>query len=182
MWTKIKQQWRPLHPVWKAVLIVGLTTPITLGIQVGHQISKDVDPIEHARNAVTHYRINYLSDVDGVIAFVIEAPFWEELQCRIPPWIALLLLLGITHLTMQDMNKRRWVRFIGIGCIWIFIIILAIRWAIPHDFPPTVFSYGIIWAWVMMETRNPLYALLFHAASNGIASLGIWLNLFSFLF
>lgn len=168
MWKKIKTQWRGLHPVWKGVLLMGALSPLTL---IAQFMSQDVPAAEYIQDVVRYYD-NALSDSWYIAELILLAPLREELAYRFPAWVALLaLLLTAKIITHAKVSKIVWIT--GLVAIWIFIMVGAYRWALPHDFPLTVFAYGIIWSWVMIATRNIIYPFIFHAASNAIAALAI---------
>jgi len=178
VWRKIKREFARLHPVWKAVCVMALISPLTLFAQFLYQ---DGSSVEHIRD-VTGFYHQVLQEPSRIIEFVIIAPLEEEFAYRVPAWIAFIILLLVVRNFVHTEKGQKWTLLIGTASIWLFIIIAAIYWAAPHDFPLTVFAYGMIWSWVMMRTRNIIYPFLFHAGSNAIAAIALISGMHEFIF
>lgn len=160
----LHRPFREYHPAIKALVFM---LPISLTVFV-HQFFIEEPP--DIRYLLKDYYKNGASNWEGIFQFVVKAPLVEELMFRGPAWLTLLLTL---FLSKKFPHKA--VKITGYALTALVLVLPTLYWASRHGhYPITVFGYGLVWGWLMLKTRNILYPIIFHSASNAFAMLFIF--------
>lgn len=114
-----------------------------------------------AREVLARYYQSELQSWKNVVNFTVFIPFQEEALYR---WPALLLLIVL--LRRFEANPTKFRIWSAYGTAFGIMAAMTAYWASFHDYPLTVFCYGIVWGWLIFYTKNPFYSWLFHAISN----------------
>ncbi|MDP1718807.1 MAG: CPBP family glutamic-type intramembrane protease [bacterium] len=153
--------WRPFKEFSPVMKAAALMIPASLTIILSYWLMP-VSP--DARELLAHYYQTKLQSWKNVIDFTVFTPFQEEAIYR---WPSLLLLIVLLRRVELRPTKLR----IGIAyCIASGIMIaMTAYWASFHDYPLTVFCYGMVWGWLIFYTKNPFYSWMFHGLSNAFS-------------
>ncbi len=156
--------WRPFKewsPVMKAAAYM---FPASLTVLL-HQWLMPLPP--DTREVLARYYQNELQSWTNIVQFIVFTPFTEEATYR---WPSLLLLYILTQeiVKRDPVNRRGWLMTAYALSISMMIAMTA-YWASFHDYPITVFLYGLVWGWLMFRTKNAFYSWLFHSLSNAIS-------------
>lgn len=145
--------------------------PATLTV-ILHQWLMPISP--DTREILARYYRSELQSWMNIVDFIIFIPFKEEALYRWPSLMLLLCLFGQIH-RRDPANRRSWVITAYVLSISTLVAMTA-YWASFHDYPLTVFCYGLVWGWLIFKTRNPFYSWLFHSLSNAFSILFIVLG------
>lgn len=156
--------WRPFaewSPVMKAATFTALATLTVLL----HQIFMINPP--NTKEVLSRWHDNVLQSWTDMVEFVIITPFKEEALYR---WPSLLLLAALfQQIIKREPVRRETMVAAAYAASIATMIAMTAFWAKDHDYPITVFSYGVIWGLLMFVTKNPFYSWLFHSVCNLIA-------------
>lgn len=155
---------REYHPAVKALVFM---LPVSLTVFIHQFFIEEPPDIKYLLKA---YYLHGASNLKDAFHFVVEAPVVEELVYRGPAWIILLITL---FLNKKFPNKA--LKITGYALTIAVLTISTLFWASLHGhYPITVFGYGLVWGWLMIQTRNIIYPMLFHSGSNALAMLFIY--------
>lgn len=153
--------WRPFKE-WSPITKAGiLMIPASVSVLL-HQWFMEVPP--DTREVLARYYQSELQSWRQVFNFVVVIPFKEEAIYR---WPALLLLFVLLRWASQNPTKMRLSTAYSISVC--ALLAMTYHWASGHDYPITVFLYGVVWGWLIFYTKNPFYSWLFHSACNAAA-------------
>lgn len=156
--------WRPFkdwHPIMKAgafmlpasatIFLNQLFTPLAANI----------------REVLIHYYQNVMGSPQRAFEFIYLVPLQEEAVYRWPALALLCAMLWLIKRYSAKWNKQ--LTIVAYVVSSVALIALTGYWATFHDFPVPVFCYGLVWGWLILYTKNPLYSWLFHSICNTIA-------------
>lgn len=160
----IKEQFRQYHPAFRVLILM---LPVALTIYLHDFIFGQPTGL---KELLRDYYQNSLYHPKEVINFVIWAPIWEELVYRGPAYLVLLFTL----LLLKKYPERKFLKTGGHALFILIALIPSYFWAIQHHYPITIFCYGLLWIWLMFQTRSIIYPIVFHSSMNAFAFLYIW--------
>lgn len=156
--------WRPFREWSPVIKAVAWMLPATLTVLVHHLVM--ATPPDTKEILARWYQLE-MQSWTNIADFVIWTPFKEEAIYR---WPSLLLLAALFQQIIKREPVRRQAAIATAYIVSITVmIVMTAFWAKDHDYPITVFLYGVIWGLLMFKTNNPLYPWLFHAFSNAIS-------------
>jgi len=141
--------------------------PVVLTIFV-HKILMPQSAEESAM--LRDYFLSELKNGRGIFNFMVFAPVTEELVFRGPAFLVLLITLFVAA---EFPDKKRLMVAGGV-LYWLVLLGFNYFWAADHQYPITVFAYGLLVGWLMQETKSILYPMLFHAVNNACSMLAIY--------
>lgn len=166
---KLCRPFREFHPIVKACVLM---LPASLTVLL-HQWLMPIAP--DTKEILSYYYHRELRSWHNIFNFTVIIPFKEELVYR---WPALALLLGLLFpikwkrkalVAYYGKRKTRLLARAAYCVAATAMIAMTAYWASFHDYPITVFFYGLVWGWLIFYTKNPLYSWLFHSACNTAA-------------
>ncbi len=102
----------------------------------------------------------------NILDFVLTTPIQEEILYRGPAFLLLMIFLWLSRRSEKYGNVFRKT---GYALSFALLIALTANWASYHDYPITVFGYGMVWGSLILTTRQFGYSIVFHSACNIIA-------------
>lgn len=175
MWRKLKSFYKKRHPALIAIYLTAIITPLTFLPDLFSEtpVNGFGNSREEMKEVLRSYFTDNLETFRGVYNFVILMPIKEELSFRGPAFLLLLVVLFYK----EFLKIPAPLVLMGYAVIWFLLIALADKWANLHNHHTlTIFCCGLLWGWLMVKTKNIFYPILFHAASNAIALLAIYVG------
>lgn len=163
---EFRERLRKLHPIPKGILFTALTSLIFfIEIWLVRNLAG------WSEEATEAYKLHDLDKIAGFFRLIIVAPLEEEIKYRGPVWI----LAMVIHYALKGYTNI-WLKVLAyLPCI-VLLFGLNYVWAFNHDrYPYTIFAFGIVWGGCVIVTRRLHYSMLFHAASNAFAAIGLCL-------
>jgi len=121
--------------------------------------------------------------LEEIYLSVVKAPIVEEILYRGPAYLLLIFILILSKILSRRYSRPSifeqplfWKITLTDIYVWPVVLIPNYFWTIAHSYPwpllLQIFTYGLIWGWLMIKTRNILYNILIHSACNALALIG----------
>ena len=159
--------WRPFKEFPPVVKAAAFMVPASLTIFLNQWLY----PAEaDTREVLAYYYRVELRSFENCFNFIYLIPLKEEALYR---WPSLALLYTLLLLIKRYAHEpARKLKIAAYSLSSALMVGMAAYWASMHDYPIPVFCYGLVWGWLMLHTKNPLYSWFFHSVCN-LASIGL---------
>jgi len=107
-----------------------------------------------------------------VLTFTILDPIKEEVIYRGPAWV---LLLAFVFLWKKFPDKH-YLKIVGYTLVTATLLVALYFWVRPHQYPLTLFGYGLVLGWLLIRTRNIFYPIILHICINSLALFGMMIG------